>query len=134
MKKLSAQEIRSFVAGAFVLAGFKALLGIPSFFINSRDHIHIAWLVLAVGLSAGLQLVIGIGMFLRQWWALFWAQIYLWMLLLSACTVIPVWWYYSPAQAERMALRGVPEILAAVILLGLICWSGSERFRYEPDA
>jgi len=129
MNKISSRDIRLFVAGALALTGFRALILIPYDLIASRDSVLIAGAILA-----GLALPIGIGIFLGRWPAFFWAQGYLWLKLIGGCIAIPVFWHFSHAKLGGLTLRGVPEILVAAILLGLIFWTTSERFRYEPDA
>jgi hypothetical protein len=129
MNKISSRDIRLFVAGALALAGFRALILIPYDLIVLKDS------VLAGGaVITGLALPIGIGMFLGRWSAFFWAQVYLWLKFLLGCFAIPVYWYFFHAKVERLALRSVPEILVSAVLLGLVFWTTSERFRYEPDA
>jgi hypothetical protein len=133
MHKITSRDIRKFVAGALALAGFRALISIPYFLTISGGSSRIGGALL-VGLFASLDLLIGIGMFLGRWSALFWAQVYLCLIVISGCTVIPVLWCFSTAKAGRLALRSAPEILMAAVLLGLIFWSSSEKFRYERDA
>jgi hypothetical protein len=132
MNKTSSRDIRLFVAGALALTGFQALIVIPNYFTLSMDVAHIGRAVI-VGLLAGLALPIGIGIFLGRWSALFWAQIYLWLKFISGCIAIPFVWYFAHEKVGHLALRIVPEILVAGVLLGLIYWTTSERFRYEPD-
>jgi hypothetical protein len=133
MNKISSRDIRLFVAGALALTGFQALLLIPYYFTLSMDAAHIGRAII-VGLIAGLALPIGIGIFLGRWSALFWAQIYLWLKFISGCVAIPVYGHFFHEKVGHLALRIVPELLVAAALLGLIFWSTSERFRYEPDA
>lgn len=117
-----------FVAGALAVSGFRALISIPHYFVLKDS-------VLIVGaFIAGLALPIGIGIFLGRWSAFFWAQIYLWLKFIAGCIVIPVFWYFYHVKVGRLALSIVPEILVAAALLGMIFWTTSERFRYEPDA
>lgn len=133
MNKISSRDIRSFVAGALALQGFAALIAIPYYFTLSTDSAHIGRAVIT-GLIGGLALPIGIGIFLGRWSAFFWAQIYLWLKLVSGSIVIPYLWFFLHEKAGPLTLRVVPGILVAAILLGLIFCTASERFRYEPDA
>jgi hypothetical protein len=133
MSKISSRDIRLFLAGALALMGFEALVLIPYYFSLSMDAAHIGRAVI-VGLFAGLALPIGIGIFLGRWSALFWAQIYLWLKFISGCIAIPFFWYFSHEKPGSLALRSVPGLLVAAVLLGLIFWTTSERFRNEPDA
>jgi hypothetical protein len=127
--KISARDIKLFVAGALALTGFRALILIPYDLIVARDSVLIGGAVIA-----GLALPIGVGILLGRWSAFFWAQVYLWLKFIGGCVAIPIYWYFSHAKIGRLALRSVPEILVAAVLLGLIFWTTSERFRYEPDA
>lgn len=122
-----------FLAGALALIGFQALVLIPHFFTLSMDAARIGRFAMAT-LVDGLALPIGIGIFVRRWSALFWAQIYLWLKFFIGCAAIPVRWYFFHETVERSTLTLAPAILIAAALLGLIFWSTSEKFRYEPDA
>ena len=133
MNKISSRDIRVFVAGALALTGFRALVLIPSNFASSMDVAHIGRAVV-FGLFAGLALPIGIGIFFRRWSAFFWAQIYLWLEFISGCVLIPYLWHFSHEKLGPLALSLLPGMLSAAALLGLIFWTTSERFRYEPDA
>jgi hypothetical protein len=132
MNKISSRDIRVFVAGALAFYGFQALIVIPYYFTLSMNASHLGRAVIT-GLIVGLALPIGIGIFLGRWSAVFWAQIYLWLKFIFACATIPVFCFYFHAKVGSLALRVMPDILLAAILLGLIFWTTSERFRYEPD-
>src|ERR1700690_3859510 len=112
MHKITARDIRTFVAGALALVGFRSLISVPYYFTASGDLRHIAGALL-VGLFACAELLIGVGMFLGRWSALFWAQVYLWLIIVSGCIVIPVFWYLSPVKGESFALRSAPQLLIA---------------------
>jgi hypothetical protein len=131
--KISARDIRVYVAGALALAGFRALVSIPYSIALSSDSAHIGRAVIG-GLIVGLALPIGIGIFLRRWSALFWAQIYLWLKIIGGCIAVPFFWYFYHDKIGRLVLLSVPEILVVAVLLGLMFWTTSEKFRYEPDA
>jgi hypothetical protein len=83
--KISARDIRLFVAGALALAGFRALIWIPYYFTVPIEPIRIVGAIIT-----GLTLSIGIGIFLGRWSALLLAQIYLWLIFISGCIGIPV--------------------------------------------
>jgi hypothetical protein len=129
MKKISSRDIQLLVAGALALAGFRALVWIPYYFVVSTGVVRIVGAVVT-----GLALPIGIGIFSGRTSAILWAQIYLWLVLISGCIVIPVFWHSFPEKVEQLALSIAPEMLVAAVLLGLIFWSNSERFRHEPNA
>jgi hypothetical protein len=133
MNKISSRDIRMFLAGALALIGFQALILIPYDFILWTGVSHIGRAVI-VNLIAGLALPIGIGIFLRRWPAFFWAQVYLWLKFILACMAIPFFWYFFHEKIGHLISRIVPDILISTALLGLIFWTTSERFRYEPDA
>jgi hypothetical protein len=133
MNKISSRDIRLFVAGALALHGFQSLVLILSCFTLSTGTADIGHAVIA-GLITGLALPIGIGIFLGRWSALLLAQIYLWLKFILGCMAIPFFGYFYHEKIGHLALRNLPEILVAAVLLGLIFWSTSERFRYEPDA
>jgi len=129
MNKISSRDIRVLVAGALALAGFRALIWIPYYFIVSMDSVRIFGAVIT-----GLALPIGIAIFLRRALAILCAQIDLWLVLISGCIAVPVFCHFFPEKAGRLRLSSVPEMLVAAILLGLIFWSVSERFGHVPDA
>src|SRR5579859_2122466 len=126
MNKITSRDIRVLVAGALALAGFRALILIPYYLTVSKDSVLIGG-----AFVTGLALPIGIGIFLGRWSAFFWAQIYLWLKFISGCVVIPVFWHFFHAKVGHLALSIVPEMLVAAVLLGLIFWTTSEKFRYE---
>jgi hypothetical protein len=128
MNKISSRDIRLFVAGALALAGFQALILIPSYFIVSRGSV-----LIGSALITGLALPIGIGIFFGKWSAFFWAQVYLWLKLLLGFTLIPFASHFYHGKIGPLVLRSAPEIVVAGILLALIFWSTSEKFRYESD-
>jgi hypothetical protein len=107
MNKISARDIRLFVAGALALVGFQALIRIPYYCTLAMNAAQIGRAVFA-GLIAGLTLPIGIGIFLGRWSALFWAQIYLWLKFISGFIAIPFFWYYYHEKVGRLALSIVP--------------------------
>ena len=132
MNKITSRDIRSFVAGALAFNGFKSLILIPHYFTLSMDASHIGRAVI-VALVAGLALPIGIGIFLGRWSALFSAQIFLWMKVILGCMTIPYFCIFFHEKVVTLVLVGAPEILGDAVLLGLIFWTTSERFRHEPD-
>ena len=118
-----------FVAGALALSGVRALVEIPYYLTVSRGSVLIGG-----ALILGLASPIGVGIFLGRKSAFFWAQVYLWLKFVGGFIVLPVYWCFIHAQIGCLALRSLPELLVTAALLGLIFWTTSEKFRYEPDA
>ena len=129
MKNISARNIQLFVAGALALTGFRALIWLPYYMTVSRDSVLIVGAIIT-----GLALPIGIGIFKGRTASILLAQIYLSLVLIAGCIAIPVVWHFFPEKVGRMTFSGVPELLIIVVLLALIFWSNSPRFRHEPDA
>jgi hypothetical protein len=130
MSKLSKRDIQLFVAGAFALIGFRALIGLPYYFTVSTPMIGVR---IVSSLLTALALPVGIAMLMGRASAILLAQIYLWVIVASGCVVIPVFYYFVPGQFGGILWRSVPELLVALVLLALIFWSRSGRFRHEPD-
>ena len=105
MNKITARDIRLFVAGALALAGFRAWIMIPYELMVLRDSV-----LIGAGILAGLALPIGIGIFLGRWSAMFWAQVYLWVKFLGGCIGLPAIWYFNHAKIAQLAGRSVPEL------------------------
>ena len=121
--KISARDIQLLVAGALALTGFRALIWLPYYFTVSLDSVRII-----AGVVTGVALPIGIGILQSRTWAILAAQIYLWLVILSACVTVPIFCHFVPAKAGRMLWSSVPELLVSIILLALIYWSRSRRF------
>jgi hypothetical protein len=131
MSKLSRRDIELFVAGALALIGFRALIGLPYYFAASTPMIGVRFIT---SLLTALALPIGIAILLGRASAIFCAQIYLWVVIVAACVAIPVYYHFVPDHSAGLMWRVIPELLVAVVLLALIFWSRSRRFRNEPDA
>ncbi len=131
MSKLSTRDIQLFVAGAIALMGFRALIGLPYYFTTTTPMIGVR---LVSSLITALALPIGIALLLERASAVLFAQIYLWVIVISGCIVIPVFYYFLPGQSGRFLWSTVPELLVAGVLLALIFWSRSRSFRHEPNA
>jgi len=129
MSKLSARDIQLFVGGALALTGFRALIWLPYYFTVSLDSVRII-----ASIVTGLALPIGVSMLMSRGRGILLAQIYLWLVMISGCVAVPIFWHMFPEKAGRMALASAPDILVAIVLLGLIFWSRSQRFSHEPDA
>jgi len=127
--KISARDIQLFVAGAFALTGFYSLCWLIEYSASASDGARIFQHVIGV-----LLLALGIGIFVGSARAVLIALVVLWIDVIGGFTGIPLYCYLFPAKATHTIWREAPEMLANVILLGLMIWSRSRRFRHEPDA
>jgi hypothetical protein len=127
--KTSARDIQLFVAGAFSLTGLYALCWLLEYSIYVRDGAVIFQHLIGV-----LMLALGIGIFIGSARAVLLALIFLWIDVIGGFTGIPIYCYLVPSKAMHTIWREAPEMLANVLLLGLMIWSRSRRFRHEPDA
>src|SRR6185437_5832607 len=122
--KISARDIQVFVAGAFSFIGFQARcwLIMYSFFVDNGALIiqHIV---------ESLLLVLGIGIFIGRELAAFIAVIYLSLVVIGGITAIIIYYFHVPAKAMHVISITWPGILVHAILLGLMIWSGSPRFK-----
>jgi uncharacterized membrane-anchored protein len=127
--KTSARDIQLFVAGTLALTGFYALCWLLEYSIYVQDGVLIFQHVIGV-----LMLALGIGIFIGSARAVLITLIILWIDVIGGFTGIPIYCYLFPSKAMHTISREAPEMLANVILLGLMIWSRSRRFRHDPDA
>jgi hypothetical protein len=131
MNKMSAKIIQMFVAGALALMGFHALVWTPYYLVVSKD------LVLVIGsMFSVLALLIGVAMLVGSKRAVLWAHIYLWICVLGAVAMVcpPLLvMLHIVTVAPHLVWRNVSDLFTSLILLGLLFWSRSRRFRDEPD-
>jgi hypothetical protein len=127
--KTTARDIHLFVAGTLSLTGFYALCWLVEYSIYVRDGVLIFQHILEV-----LMLALGIGIFIGSTRAVLITLIVLWINVIGGFTGIPIYCYLFPAKAMHTVSREAPEMLANDILLGLMIWSRSRRFRHEPSA
>jgi len=117
------------VGGAFALMGFYSVYWLPYYFVSAKDMVQVlSHMVGALALPLGIGIVIGSA------GAMVLTQIYLWLEVVFGCIGIPVICYLFPAKAVHLIWRSGPDLVVSIILLGLIYWSRSGRFRHEPDA
>jgi hypothetical protein len=124
MNKISARDIQLFVGGALALTGFRALIWLPYYVAVSMDSVRIA-----ASIISGLALLMGIGILMSRAWAIWLAQIYLWLVVISGCIAIPILWHFFPEKGGCMALGSAPDMVVSIMLLILIYWSRSRRFQ-----
>jgi hypothetical protein len=130
MNKLSAKSIQTFVAGALAYMGFHALVWFPYYLIFSKNFI-----LVGDSIFAGLALLIGLAMFIGSTHSIRWAYIYLWFSIASALGMICISAFQLLGSGgERLHWGDVSSLLAPAVLLLLLVWSHSKRFRDEPDA
>lgn len=117
------------MGGALALIGFRVLIWLPYYFIASIPMISVR---LITSLVTAVALPIGIATLLGRASAICCAKIYLWFSVITACVAIPLDYYFDREHTLRSALRYLPELLSAVVLLALIFWSRSRKFENEP--
>jgi hypothetical protein len=126
--KISARDIQMFVAGVLSLMGFLFLSSLVRNSFSGSDSLFIASQVFG-----SLALPLGIGMLLGSTRAIWLTLTFLWFNTIIGFTAIPLFCYFFPAKAVQTAWHEVPEMLVYAIMLGLVIWSRSGRFR-QPDA
>ena len=127
--KLSTRDIQLFVGGALALTGFRALIWLPYYYAVSLDFGRIISFMIT-----GLALPIGIAILMGRASAVTLAQIYLWLMIISGFVVVPIFCYFVPATSSHLLWAAIPEMLVSIVLLVVIYWSRSRRFKHEPDA
>jgi hypothetical protein len=133
MSKLSRRDVEVFVAGAFALWGFRALIWLPSDFVAPIQNFM--WFTRIAGVFVtGLALPLGIAMLVGSKRAIVLAKIYLWMVLvLGGVDIVILVSDRSILGARALTFTGsfAPDMLVCIVLLWFLC---SRRFRHEPDA
>jgi hypothetical protein len=130
MNKISAKSIQMFVAGALGLSGLQTLVWTPYYIIYSKDSVFIIVSVISV-----FALLIGMAILLGNVRAVLWAQIYLWVELVSKAVLFTI------SASHVLSPRGpqfnwwsITDLLAPLILLMLLTWSRSKRLQNEANA
>ena len=121
------------VAGAFTLIGFYAIYWLPYYIFTARDTVHDILKILTHVFIA-LALPLGIGIVLGFSRAIVLTRIYLWFEVVSEIIAIPLGFFMFPSLAMHLIWQSAPGLAVNIILLSLIIWSGSRRFKHEPDA
>src|SRR5690348_2069507 len=117
MNKISPRDIQLFVAGALGLMGFRVSIVLPYYFFASSPMLGGR---IFSSLLTALALPIGIAILSGRQSAIVCAQIYLWVMIVSGCVAIAVYYFSIPKQAGGILWRIVPELLVAAVLLALI--------------
>ena len=129
MSKLTSRDIQMCVAGAFALTGFYALYWLPYHIVTTHDALRISsYVVAALALPLGISIVLGSSR------ALLLARIYLWLEVIGGFIFTPLYCILFPARATNFLLRMGPDLTVSLILLVLIIWSRSKRFKQDPAA
>jgi hypothetical protein len=122
--KISARDIQVFVAGAFSITGFHSLCWLMVYLFSAGNG---ALIFEHIVLS--LLLVLGIGIFIGNELAALIAVIYLSLLVIGGFIAMIIYCFRFQPKAMHIFEITWPGLLANVILLGLMIWSGSPRFR-----
>ena len=128
MNKISANSIQMFVAGALALMGFHALIWIPYYLFVSKN----GFLVFGA-LVSGLALLIGIAILRGRTQAVWWGQFYLCFSIVLVVATTAYIHFFKPEATVPNRWRTATDLLIPFILLGLLTWSRSKRFRDKPD-
>jgi hypothetical protein len=127
MSKIPAREIQLFVAGAFALWGFRALIWLPSDFLVPIQNF--VWFTRVTGaVVTGLALPLGVAVLIGSKRAILLTKIYLWLvLILGVGDMISMFGMWSILGAKVLTYIGniAPDILVCIVLLWLLC---SRRF------
>jgi hypothetical protein len=128
MSKLSARDIQVFVAGVFACLGFDALIQTPFALRNSQDILGFSDII-----SAGVAVVLAVGIIAGSMRALHWAQFILWFGLvvdgITICVLVFKKFGISLNVGHISLYRVTSSFLTLLALLCLIAWSRSKRFR-----
>jgi hypothetical protein len=130
MNKISAREIRVFVAGVLAFWGFRALVSLPSYLFLPAHEIG-WWIGRVFGeFLTALALPLGIAIFAGKTRGFLLAKIYLWYDLTASFIVIPC--FYIPLGSKAVSLIGslAPDMIVCIVLLWLLC---SQRFQEKSD-
>ena len=133
MTKLSAHGIQMFVAGALAIRGLGSLLSVFYDLIRFKSAVILP--VLGASVVSSAALLIGIAMLLGGKHAILWAYVYLWFGLLSSAGMATIYLLIR-LHVLRPLLSGsvswtLSGMVTSAILLWLLAWSRSRRFRVE---
>jgi hypothetical protein len=130
MSKISARGIQIFVAGTLAYTGFQAFVW--TFYVVGFTQSSV-WAT-AVSSFPVLGLLIAVAMLIEKQGAILWAQIYLFSYGLLGVGGTIAESLSAPQALPRVFFiwRVISALLAPTILLGLLLWSRSERFRQTP--
>ena len=127
--KLTANGIRMFVAGALCMDGLYAL----AWLLSHASSIHDVEPILSRMLGC-LCFALGLGIFLGSLRVLRLTEIVLWVIVVGGLAGMTLYCCLNPSKAIHMIWRQGPGILPSIVLLSLMVWSRSPRFRQELDS
>jgi hypothetical protein len=128
MSKISTREVQVFVAGAFALWGFRALIWLPSDFLAPVQNFM--WFTRIAGaVVVGLALPLGVAIFVGNKRAILLTKMYLWCVLVVGF-IDMIGFLPLGSKALRVIAAVAPDMLVCIVLLWLLC---SRRFRQPPN-
>lgn len=125
MNKITGKSVQIFVAGGLAIMGFRSLAWTP-YYLFDLPTAAVANFVLS-----GVELLIGIAILVGREQALTWARVYL---LFDICLEIVATClseFRILPRPPHLSWRSVSDVLTPALLLGLLAWSRSKRFRDE---
>jgi hypothetical protein len=129
--KISARDIRVFVAGVFACQGFQALIWMPYEFQHSRYGLAGAALLAGI-----IGLFIGTGLLLDKPQAIRWTLAILWVFTIldavEVCWGVLVKLGVSLKATHFSLYENATYLITFSGLLGLMIWSRSSRFQVNP--
>ena len=121
-----------FVAGAFALWGFRALIWLPSDFVAPIQNVM--WFTRIAGaVVTSLALPLGVAVLVGSRRAILLTKIYLWLvLILGGVDMVTLVSERSILGPKALSLMGsfAPDMIVCLVLLWLL---SSRRFRQTPN-
>jgi len=135
MSKIPTREVQVFVAGAFALWGFRALIWLPSDFLAPIQNF--VWFtrigILAGAVMSSLALPLGVAILVGSKRAILLTKIYLWVFfVLGVADIVGMFIMWSLLGSKALTHIGsvAPNMLVCIVLLWFLC---SRRFRQTPN-
>jgi len=135
MSKIPTREVQVFVAGAFALWGFRALIWLPSDFLAPIQNF--VWFtrigILAGAVMSSLALPLGVAILVGSKRAILLTKIYLWVFfVLGVADIVGMFIMWSLLGSKALTYIGsvAPDMLVCIVLLWFLC---SRRFRQTPN-
>jgi hypothetical protein len=132
MNKISARDIRVFVAGALALDGFDSLIRAPFILFSSHTNFATSIILISTHLILSLTLVLAIGLLNGNTRALMWTKAVLSIVIVYECVYVVVNFVSPSSNASTQPLSIVPGLFAWIALLGLLYWSDSKSLKDKP--
>ena len=127
--KLSAKNIQLFVAGAIAISGFRGLVTLPSQGWDSKGiQLAVTVIMSFIGLLIGVAMLVGKAQAIR------WARIYLGVSVTLTFVMLDFALVYGFSRGmPQFEWKYVSAFAVPLVPWLLLLWSGSKRFRIEPD-